>query len=116
MQDFFNSTVEKFNREGKANFTVNTVGIRPCGEKVDQAVLDAMTERVISSCEKHTNKPCTKVTMSTDCNIPLSQGIPAVCVGIYDGDGEHRREERLLKASMPIGMNICFDIMLDYFN
>lgn len=115
MQDFFNSTVEKFNLEGKANFTVNTVGIRPCGDKVDQTILDAMTEKVINSCEKHTKKPCTKVTMSTDCNIPLSQGIPAVCVGIYDGDGEHRREERLLKASLPIGMNICFDIMLDCF-
>jgi hypothetical protein len=46
----------------------------------------------------------------------MSQGVPAVCVGIYDGCGEHTREEKLLISSMPIGMGICFEIMLDYFN
>ena len=115
MEDFFHQTIDKFNQEGKAKFTVNTVGIRPCAVSVDENKLNAMTKRVISVCENRSKKPCTLTTMSTDCNIPLSLGIPAVCVGVYDGSGEHRREEKLLISSLPIGLNICLDLMLDNF-
>lgn len=30
---------------------------------------------------------------STDCNIPLSLGIPALCIGVYMGAGWHTRNE-----------------------
>lgn len=115
MEENFKSTIDKFNAQGKAKFTVKTVGVRPCGEANDKNKLNAMIDKVIKTCEKHSGIKCSPVTMSTDCNIPLSQGIPALCVGIYSGSGEHTREEKLLISSMPIGMNICFDIMLEAF-
>ena len=115
MQKNFEDKIAKANARGKAKFTVNTVGLRPCGIDVDKTIHQSMIEKVIAACEKHTNLPCKKKTSSTDCNIPLSLGIPAVCVGIYDGRGEHTREEKLEIASMPKGLKICFDVILDYF-
>jgi len=41
---------------------------------------------------------------STDANIPLSRGIPAVCVGITEGGGAHRLEEWLQKQPLGQGM------------
>ena len=115
MQKNFEDKVKKANERGKAKFTVETVGIRPCGIDVDKPLHDSMIANVIATCEKYTGKPCTIKTSSTDCNIPLSLGIPAVCVGIYDGCGEHTREEKLLIESMAIGLKICSDIVLNYF-
>jgi len=41
---------------------------------------------------------------STDANIPLSRGIPAVCVGITQGGNAHRLEEWINPAYLPQGM------------
>ncbi len=41
---------------------------------------------------------------STDANIPLSRGIPAVCVGITEGGNAHRLEEWLAPTLLPRGM------------
>ena len=116
MESNFKKTIDKFNGYGKAKFTVKTVGVRPCGEPADKQLFNSMIKKVKATCEKHTGVTCRETTMSTDCNIPLSQGVPALCVGIYNGCGDHTREEKLLISSMPIGMNICADLMLEEFN
>ena len=41
---------------------------------------------------------------STDANIPLSQGIPAICVGITDGGNAHRRDEFIIPENLGRGM------------
>ena len=41
---------------------------------------------------------------STDANVPLSQGIPAICVGITHGQGAHRMDESLDIRPIPLGM------------
>ena len=43
-------------------------------------------------------------------------GIPSVCAGVFMGDGRHTRDEWLLKSSIPIGMKIGFELILEYFN
>ena len=43
---------------------------------------------------------------STDANIPMSLGIPAIDVGSYIGAGAHRREEYIEKASLVPGLEI----------
>lgn len=115
MQNNFENKVAKANERGKAKFTVKTVGLRPCGIDVDKLVHENMITKVITACEKHTDLTCKRKTSSTDCNIPLSLGIPAVCVGVYDGFGEHTREEKLEIASIYKGLKICSDVILDYF-
>lgn len=41
---------------------------------------------------------------STDANVPLSQNIPAVCIGITEGFGAHRGDEYLDVRHFPDGM------------
>lgn len=41
---------------------------------------------------------------STDANIPLSQGIPAVCVGLTDGGNAHRHDEFIHPANLGRGL------------
>lgn len=115
MKTQFETVMKEANRKGKANFEVRTIGVRPCGAKVDPVVLNEMTEQTISVCEACSGIPCKKESGSTDCNIPMSLGIPSVCVGLYLGRGAHTREESLEIDSLPVGMNICFQIMQKEF-
>jgi tripeptide aminopeptidase len=41
---------------------------------------------------------------STNANVPLSQGIPAVVIGTYTGKGTHRLEEWIDERSVILGM------------
>ena len=58
----------------------------------------------------------TKKVGSTDCNIPHSMGIPAVCVGTYCGGGIHTREEWVDKQSVYDGVKIVADAVATYFH
>ena len=115
MQKFFEDTIEQAKAEGKAEITVKTLGIRPCQGDVDEAHLAAMTEKVIRVSEKHSGIPCKAKCASTDCNIPMSMGIPAVAAGCYIGSGTHTREEKVLISSVPIGLKIVAELVLGYF-
>ena len=115
MEKVFWSVIDRANARGKGKFTVETVGIRPCGGNVDKEVHEKMITRVIEVCEKYSGSPCKRGKASTDCNVPMSLGIPSVCPGLYMGGGAHTREEWIEIASLPIGLKICSDIMLDYF-
>jgi acetylornithine deacetylase/succinyl-diaminopimelate desuccinylase-like protein len=41
---------------------------------------------------------------STDANIPLSEGIPSVCIGLTDGGNAHRHDEYIQPANLGRGM------------
>jgi acetylornithine deacetylase/succinyl-diaminopimelate desuccinylase-like protein len=44
----------------------------------------------------------------------MALGIPSVCVGNYMGGGIHTREEYLEIASVPVGLKITAEIILQY--
>ena len=48
---------------------------------------------------------------STDCNVPLSLGIPAICISAYRGGGAHTREEWVYKSSLPEGLEIAIRVI-----
>ena len=52
---------------------------------------------------------------STDCNIPLSMGIPSACFGVYEGKGEHTREEWVDIASICPGMKAAMSLIISLF-
>ena len=117
MQEFFEKTIEQAKGEGKAEITVNTLGIRPCGSKdVDELHLARMTDKTIQICNKYTGCSIDTKSGSTDCNIAMSLGIPAISVGCYDGDGTHTREEKVLISSIPVGLKIAAELILGYFD
>ncbi|MBQ6998600.1 MAG: M20/M25/M40 family metallo-hydrolase [Clostridia bacterium] len=116
MQAFFEKEIEKARNKENAKITVELIGERPCANNVDEEKLNAMSEKCVRICEKYSGMPCITKSGSTDCNIPQSLGVPAVCPGVYIGGGVHTREEWLEKASVPVGMKIAFEIILEYFN
>ena len=115
MQNFFNETIKRVQGETDAKITVSLIGERPCGGQVNQEKLAQMTNEVLEICKKHTGKDCVCDSGSTDCNIPMSLGVPALCVGSYDGGGAHRREEYLYLSSLPKGYKITAETILRFF-
>ena len=51
---------------------------------------------------------------STDCNIPLSQGIPALCFGTVSGGGAHTYGEWVDMESLPNGLTLVLNLLLSY--
>jgi len=115
MKKAFEDKVAAANAEGGAEFKVSVVGIRPCGIEVDRELHNAMLKKVIDICEKHSGLPCKPRSGSTDCNSAMSQGVPAICVGVYTGGGAHTREEYVNIKSIAVGMKIAAELILDYF-
>ena len=115
MKEFFENTVSNIQSKTDCKIDVKLVGDRPCGGDVDQAKLDQMTKDIIEISQKHSGVPCIAVSGSTDCNIPMSLGVPAVCVGSYKAFGAHKREEYLYISSLPAGYKITAETILRFF-
>ena len=115
MQQFFQTTVEQAQKENIAQITVTMLGERPCGGQVDEKVLQEMIDEAVAISQKHSGIPCACVSGSTDCNIPMSLGVPAICVGGYLGNGAHTREEKVRIDSIAVGLKIAAELILSYF-
>ena len=91
----------------KVEGEIEIVGERPCGIALDPV----KAAELIAVCKEVTEEVSGKEVVfhsgSTDCNIPLSLGIPAICMGVYRGAGTHTREEWIEKASMKEGLEIA---------
>ena len=85
---------------------VSLIGERPCMGPVDPVKMEELTERCRAIIEETASVQVATRAGSTDCNIPLSLGIPAVCISAYNGGGMHTREEWLEKDSLPTGLEI----------
>lgn len=116
MQKEFNEIISKINGENNAKIVVKLVGERPCGKVGSEDKLNEIINRCVNITEKYSNIKCSLTSGSTDCNIPASLGVPAVCVGSFWGYGTHTREEKLLLSSVIIGLNIVAETILFYFN
>lgn len=93
-------------RERGIELVITQVGDRPCMGKVDKAEIARLADICGEIIEGVTGNKVGRHSSSTDCNIPLSLGIPSVCVGVYRGGGAHTREEWVEKASLPIGLEV----------
>lgn len=94
------------------------VGLRPC-EHLEEEQEETRLKMVEEACERLkriTGREPKRGPSSTDCNIPLSMGIPSVCFGAYFGDGAHTREEYVERSSLKAGYQVVFESILSYFN
>ena len=99
-----------------ATVTPELLGDIPCMKGVDEKRMREITEFCKGIQEKYSGITAVECAGSTDCNIPHSVGIPAVCVGTYMGDKVHTREEWAEKASIPKGFDIVREVVLQFFN
>jgi di/tripeptidase len=88
----------------KQGITVEAVviGDRPSGEIPNDHPLVEAAFRSLQACGVMPNQQLR--ISSTDANIPLSRGIPAVCIGITEGGNAHRLEEWINPKLLPVGM------------
>ena len=86
---------------------VKILGERPCAsEKLDMTAQQKLTDDCTKVIEDVMKDKVSYAPGSTDCNIPLSLGIPAISVGLSVGGKMHTREEWLDKKSLIPGMEI----------
>jgi len=114
MDDYFNSVIESYRTRG-IEVNVEVVGERPCANGVDPQKQAALAAKAAETVGRYYDGEIKYTTGSTDCNIPLSAGIPAVNVGTYFGAGPHTREEYVLISGIPTSQRIAFDLILGYF-
>ncbi len=92
--------------------TVKKIGDRPCMGKVDLLKIDKMASTVLEIIERTTGISVERLSMSTDANIPLSLGIPSICLGVCEGGGMHTREEWLVKHNYHLGLSVGIETVL----
>lgn len=118
LKKYLNDIVESVS--GKTvKVRLTEIGNRPCmqmnAENLKmQALLTAKYKRLI---EMLTSQKVKLVSGSTDCNIPLSLGIPAISFGLCDGGGVHTTKEWIQTDSLYIGLQIAINsinIMREY--
>ena len=91
------------------------VGDRPCSGEVHAAAQQALNARAAAAVQEQYGVQLTFGAGSTDCNMPLSQGIPAICLGCYSGAGAHPREEYVNIDSLHAGLKLAAQLILYHF-
>ena len=114
MQEMFEQVVEAFREKG-FDVQVQLLGERPCSANVDANALEVLKQKAADSVLRITGQEAKFLSASTDCNIPLSLGIPSVCMGVCEASGLHTREEVLYLKSLPIGCSLCMDFLCNFF-
>lgn len=103
--------VGRFNHPGDAvddkavNFRVTPIGRRPYGELPADHPLPRLVGRVL---EELGISPRLEIG-STDANVPLSLGYPAVCIGLTTGKGAHTLAESIDTAPLTSGLTQLYE-------
>lgn len=114
MQEEFDRILEIYRSKG-LDIEVELVGERPCSGDVDAAREQQLMDRAAAAGKAYFGAEMVFRSGSTDCNIPLSMGIPSVCLGSYIGGGAHTREEYVEIDSLLPGLKLSFDLVLHHF-
>ena len=114
MRQMFEAVIAAYRAMG-LDIEVQLLGERPCAANVDENALAELKKLAADSVLRVTGQEAKFVSASTDCNIPLSLGIPSVCMGVCVGAGLHTREEVLQLDSLPQGSRLCMDFLCNFF-
>jgi acetylornithine deacetylase/succinyl-diaminopimelate desuccinylase-like protein len=113
IKEYFEKVIEEFRHMG-IEVSVEVVGERPCGKKdVNDPAQKKLEEFCRSVVAARSGIIPDLNAASTDCNIPLSMGIPAVTVGLCMGGQAHTRQEWIELKSLEPGFVIAADLILN---
>jgi len=90
------------------------LGRRPCGEPVDADKMQQLITAVDEAAAAAKLSALVKTSASTDCNIPLSLGIPAICFGVCEGGGAHTDHEWIRAGSAKNGLALLLGFLMNY--
>ncbi|MBR4434897.1 MAG: M20/M25/M40 family metallo-hydrolase [Clostridia bacterium] len=111
MHESFKALLCEANCE-EARFDAELIGERPCGGDVDEDAFAALVDRCGEAIKAVTGEYPKTVMGSTDANIPLSLGVPALAFGLLNGGGAHTREEWLDIPSLKTGLEVAFRLVI----
>ena len=114
MEMHFNAAIEYYRSKG-ITVNVTLVGDRPCAKPIDPEKHQVLISRALQAVKEHYGIDAGCGFGSTDCNTPLSMGIPSLSVGGYIGAKAHTREEYLEIDSLHPGLKVIFDMVLHHF-
>ena len=114
MEEKFNAVIEAYRQKG-VEVNVTVVGERPCSAEVDERVQSEMAGRIADAIQRYFGWQPSASKASTDCNIPLSVGIPAIAIGGCKGVGVHTREEYLELNTLEPGLRFVMDFLQETF-
>lgn len=103
--------IDKFSGD-EVEIKVKETGRRPCGGDGIKEEIDALTKICENAVSLYAKMPTYSIG-STDCNASVARNIPAVCVGCYNGGGEHTYNEWVEESSIYTGYDICKKIIED---
>ncbi len=89
-------------QQAGVHVAVNVIGDRPSGGIEEDHPLVQAAQRSLQAVGI-VPQPGMPIS-STDANIPLSRGIPAVCIGVTDGGNAHRLDEWITPELLPKGL------------
>lgn len=112
MKEEFERIFNKHNTK-KCKLVVELIGERPCSNNVDRIEINKL-KKIYSKIILELSGITTRTeSASTDCNVPLSMGIPAIAVGVSDGFNVHTTEEYLCKETIITGLNAAIRFALE---
>jgi acetylornithine deacetylase/succinyl-diaminopimelate desuccinylase-like protein len=100
--------IARRHRSRTVRIEVELIGERPAGGLPTDHPLVQAARRAL---EQAGEGRVTLQAGSTDASLPLSRGIPAVCVGLTRGSGAHSLEERILIDPLPRGYEALLDLI-----
>ena len=107
-------TAQRLQPGDTAAVTVELLGERPCGTATDPAAQKALETACCAALKHYVGGKKPISVGSTDCNIPLSLGIPSASFGMYRGGGAHTREEWMEPASQCAGMKAAACVLTNW--
>ena len=110
MEKIFKDILQKHQKDGK-QIVCETVGIRPGNGEIDQKKQMALEKLGLKVIKTYYDGNIEMQSGSTDCNIPLSHGIPSICIGTAMGEKTHTRQETVQKESLVTGQKIALGML-----
>jgi di/tripeptidase len=94
--------VTNANNRGDVKVTMTQIGDRPAGNVPPETdLVKWATDALVHVGNNHVSF----LAGSTDANIPISRGIPAVCIGLANSGNTHRTDEFLDPAHLAQGLS-----------
>jgi tripeptide aminopeptidase len=100
LSDRVTRLVDRSNRGDAVDYTAESIGERPAGVVAVDSPIVQIAANTLAALGLEPSFDAS----STDANVPIAAGIPAVCVGLTTGGNVHRTDEYIDLDPVPMGI------------
>ena len=100
LSDRVTRIVDRANRGDSVDYTAESIGERPAGVVAVDSPIVQIAANTLAALGLEPSFDAS----STDANVPIAAGIPAVCVGLTTGGNVHRTDEYIDLDPVPMGI------------